>query len=376
MNEASERPVRDIILIGGSAGAIEALQILLKSLSAPCPAAIFAVVHTSPEGPGFLPTVLSRASGHLALHATDGAPFERGKIYVAPPDRHITLGPDDTIHIRNGPRENGSRPSVDVLFRSASAGGYGARSIAVILSGYLDDGVAGLYALRRRGSVAIVQSPNDALVGEMPTRALDYAGADYVLSASEIGTKLVELVQSGKVVTMKKTTRIRADKQERRAKTQESASAAQPDELIESSPNALVAYPEEGEGTPSAFACPECHGVLWEIKEGGTVRYRCRTGHAYSEATLNEELSHAAEGALWAAMRALEEKAAMARRMSDSATGPVPWRKRLQERAATFATHAQMIRTMILGEPPAVEEPLPVKEQDLSEKDELRDRVG
>src|SRR5690349_12724148 len=112
VNEPREQPARDIILIGGSAGAIEALQILLKSLPAHFPAYVFAVVHTSAEGPGLLPRVLSRASGHFAQHPTDGEAFEPGKIYVAPPDRHMTLGPDDTIHIRNGPRENGSRPSV------------------------------------------------------------------------------------------------------------------------------------------------------------------------------------------------------------------------------------------------------------------------
>jgi len=342
---ATERPARDIILFGGSAGAIEALQQILRTLPRRFAASLFVVIHTSADGPGMLPRVLSRAGFLKAVHPADGDRIIPGYVYVAPPDRHLILRSNDTLHVFRGPRENGTRPAVDPLFRSAAAA-YGPRAIAVVLSGFLDDGAAGLFAIRKRGGLAIVQDPNDALAGDMPQRALSYAGADHVLRASEIGAKLAGLAGEGsKVVTMKRQTRMRAAR----------AGKGNGDET-QKTPNAFTAYPEEsGEGSPSAFACPECHGVLWEIKEGGGVRYRCRTGHAYAEATLNQELSRAAEAALWAAMRALEEKASMARRMADAATGTPSWRTRLQEQAATFATHAQMIRNMIFGEPPMLE---------------------
>ena len=346
MNQASGAPERDIILVGGSAGAIEALQQMLKALPSEFPASLFVVVHTAADGPGLLPRVLACAARRNATHPVHGEPIRSGHIYVAPPDHHLTLGPDDVIHLRRGPRENGVRPAIDPLFRSAAARGYGSRTIAVVLSGYLDDGSAGLFAVRRRAGLAIVQEPTDALVEDMPLHALQYAGADYVLPATEIGAKLVELVRhAGKVVPMKKK------KEPGRSGAPAGAVPAEND----MPPNSFVAYRDEGEGTPSVFACPECHGVLWEITGGGSVRYRCRTGHAYSGATLDEELSHAAESALWAAMRALEEKAAMSRRMANAAAGPNTWKNRLQEQAQTYAAHAEMLRRMILGEPPATE---------------------
>jgi two-component system chemotaxis response regulator CheB len=215
----------------------------------------------------------------------------------------------------------------------------------VILSGYLDDGSAGLYAIRNHGGIGIVQDPSDAVADSMPATALQYAGADYVLPAGEIGEKILELV-GRKVFTMKK----------RRGPAREQG----PGQVEMESPNLLTAYSDEGSGTPSVFACPECHGVLWEIKEGKASRYRCRVGHAYGEATLDQELNQAAESALWAAMRALEEKAAMARRVADAASGSQPSTDRLRDQAATYASHAEMLRKMIFGESATREElPLP-----------------
>lgn len=326
---------------------------ILGRLPADLPATILIVVHTRPEGPGLLPRVLTRRMrGMRAVHPREGDRLRHGAIYVAPPDHHIMLGPEERIQVRRGPRENGARPAIDPLFRSAAGDSYGARTIAVVLSGYLDDGSAGLYAVRRRGGIAIVQDPEDALAEDMPLHALQYAGADYTLPANQIGKKLIELVgghEDEKVVTMKKKAKGHAPQEK------------QEDPMCP--PNSYAAYADESqEGRPSAFACPECSGVLWEIKEGGSVRYRCRTGHAYSEATLNEELSRAAESALWAAMRALEEKASMARRMADAATGPMQWKNRLHEQAQTFAAHAELVRRMIFGEPPNVTEGIALKE--------------
>jgi two-component system, chemotaxis family, protein-glutamate methylesterase/glutaminase len=198
--------VRDIVLIGGSAGAIEALLHLLRTLPSDFPAAIFVVVHTSAEGSGLLDRVLSRAGGLPAQYAVHGECFYPSRIYVAPPDHHLTLGVDHNVHVRRGPRENGARPAIDPLFRSAVLGGYSQRAIAVVLSGYLDDGSAGFHVLRDRGAIGIVQDPSEALAEGMPTSALNRAGADYVLPARDIGHKVLELVNgSGKAVTTKET---------------------------------------------------------------------------------------------------------------------------------------------------------------------------
>jgi two-component system, chemotaxis family, protein-glutamate methylesterase/glutaminase len=342
VSEAKNRPGRDVILIGGSAGAIEALLKIAKTLPPDFPASILVVVHTSAESPGMLPRVLERGGRLPASHAEDGERIRGGHIYVAPPDHHLLLGENEMMRVRKGPRENGHRPAIDPLFRSAMAHGYGPRVVAVVLSGYLDDGSAGLFAVRSRGGVAVVQDPADAIAPHMPTNALHYAGADYVVPASDIGDKLVELAgRVQKVIPMtSKKTNIEAQRK-RGAKVLEEHPMA----------NQLTAFPEDSVGTPSVFACPECHGVLWEIKEGGVVRYRCRVGHGYSEVTLNEELSQAAESALWAAMRALDEKASMTRRMAETATGPQRWTARLREQADTYASHAEMLRTIILGEP-------------------------
>jgi two-component system, chemotaxis family, protein-glutamate methylesterase/glutaminase len=144
VRDATEESGRDTILIGGSAGAIEAVQQILKPLSSDFPGSLFVVVHTTPEGPGLLARALDRAGGMSAVFPRNGEPIRSGCIYVAPPDHHLMLGADDSIVVRRGPRENLHRPAIDPLFRSAAVRGYGPRSIAVILSGYLDDGSAGL----------------------------------------------------------------------------------------------------------------------------------------------------------------------------------------------------------------------------------------
>ena len=358
MSSAKQHAERDIVLIGGSTGAIEALLTIVGKLPPDFGAAIFVVVHTTSDGPGLLPRVLTRAGALPALHPTDGDRIYPGRIYVPPPDHHLIMGRGDTVRIRRGPRENGHRPAIDALFRSAAAEGYGPRSIAVVLSGYLDDGSAGLWAVRSRGALSIVQDPADAVAEDMPANALYYAGADFVAPSGEIGQKLAELVARPEKVTAMNKKKVQSiAKQARPPKKGNGAEqGSSSGESEEARSHRVAAYPGEGAGQPSVFACPECHGVLWEIKEGGTARYRCRVGHAYSEATLNEELSTAAESALWAAMRALDEKAGMARRMADAATGPARWAERLKEQADTYASHAEMLRRMILGSPPYVEE--------------------
>lgn len=329
MNRASEQPAANVVVIGGSAGAIGALSRLVAGFTPDLAAAIFVVIHIPADVESALPAILSRAGPLPAQHAREGERVRMGHIYVAPPNHHLTVH-NSIMRVQKGPRENRHRPAIDALFRTA-ARAYAGCVIGVILSGYLDDGVAGLYAVRKQGGVAVIQEPADAETADMPLRAMEYSGADYVLPAAEIGRAIPGLLQCVGGAMGKSNAYNEND-----ARANENTRA-----------NEEVAHPEEGTGKPSVFACPECHGALWELQEGKLTRFRCRVGHAYSEGTLHEELSESAESALWAAMRALEEKAAMHVRIADSISGPLGHRDRLRDQAAADQQHAQVIRNMI-----------------------------
>jgi two-component system, chemotaxis family, protein-glutamate methylesterase/glutaminase len=317
---------RDIIVIGGSAGAVEAMQELVRALPRDLPAAVFMVLHVSPDFPSMMPKILDRAGPLPAKHAQDGEPVRPGQIFVAPPDRHLTVQ-DGIVRVTRGPRENRHRPAIDTLFRSA-ARAYDSRVIGVLLSGHMDDGAAGLSAIRARGGLSVVQDPEDALVGQMPRSALQYGGADYVLPIAEIGPQLSALVDhSGST-----------DMNEEKTKSNSSKN-----EVFE---NLTVSRPHEGHGTPSPFSCPECGGVLWELNEGELARFRCRVGHAYTMTTLADEQTDAVEEALWAAMRALEEKAALATRLSESSVDARA-AIRLREQAQDDRDYAETLRKVL-----------------------------
>jgi two-component system chemotaxis response regulator CheB len=184
----------DIVVIGASAGGVEALRRLVRDLPTGLPASLFVVCHFPPGQRSVLPVLLSRAGMLLATHAVDGEPFLPGHIYVAPPDYHLLLAEGQRIQLTRGPRENHHRPAVDPLFRSA-ARNYGRRVIGVVLTGFLNDGTAGLLAVRSAGGVAVVQDPADAAVGAMPDNAARIAGADYRVSLDRLAPLLVELIQ-------------------------------------------------------------------------------------------------------------------------------------------------------------------------------------
>lgn len=315
--------------MGGSEGAIEALIEIVSHLPARFPVPIFVVIHLPTNADSYLPKILSRKGPLPAVHPRDGSEIVAGKIYIAPPDCHLTLE-SQTIRVKRGPRENRHRPAIDPLFRTA-ARSFGPDLIGVVLSGNLDDGSAGLLAVKRRGGIAIVEDPATALVAEMPRRARDYAGADYVLPAPELAGKLIELTRQG-----------------RRRKPM-NAKKKMPSESAEIRQHEHSSNSDDGNGKPSVFACPECHGVLWEVKDGELVRYRCRVGHAYSADSLKGELDQSAERAMWAAMRALEEKAAMTHRLLASVKGPKSYLGRLQEQADADAHNAHVIRDMIFS---------------------------
>ena len=332
-------PAHDLVVIGGSAGSLAGVKTILGSLPHDFPAAILIVVHLALESPGVLDEYLSLAGPLPVSYPLDGDVIQEQHVYLARADCHL-LVEDGKMLVQRGPRENRHRPAIDPLFRTA-ARVYGSRVVGVVLSGVHDDGSAGLYAVKQRGGVAMVQDPEEAMSAEMPGRARAYANPQYVLPIDQIGPTLIKLV---------KTHQDESSMPQSNQKTSRgSTKSDKPDQNLKN------AYFDEGEGTPSVFACPECHGVLWEIKENEMVRFRCRVGHSYGPNSLATELSESSEAALWAAMRALEEKAAMQRRMADSMNGDQKTIDRLREQSAADDANARLIRDMIFSRDAALQ---------------------
>ncbi len=320
-------PRRDIILVGGSAGAVEAVCELVKHLPPDLPAAVFVVIHLG-RGRSSLPQILDRAGALPALHPEHGEPIRSGRIYVAPPDRHMVVD-DGTVRLLRGPRENGFRPAVDVLFRSA-ARRYRERVIGVVLTGNLDDGTAGLLAVKTMGGVAVVQDPADASHPSMPENAIAAVAVDHVVSLAELPALLAGL--AGEPVEPGGPEPVPVE-----------AETHVTDELV-----GLSGEDVEG-GEPSGFTCPDCGGALWEWGEGELVRYRCRTGHAYSPESLVAQQSDSLEYTLWAAVRTLEETAAISKRMAKRMRrqGMATLERRFRTRAAEAERHADTLRGIL-----------------------------
>jgi two-component system, chemotaxis family, protein-glutamate methylesterase/glutaminase len=321
---------RNIIVVGCSVGGVEALQRLVAKLPGDFSAAVFVVLHLAPQGTSVLPDILNRVGSLPAVHPRDGEPIRIGKIYVAPPDNHLLIE-NGKVRVMRGPKENRHRPAVDPLFRSA-ARWYGPRVIGIVLTGALDDGTAGLLSVKKRGGIAIVQDPNDAMCGDMPRSAMEIVKVDHVVPLDDIPELLTKLVAvqvaengAGRSRRLKKETQIT--------------------EL-----NMAVIEDEDHPGTPSPFGCPECGGVLWELDEEGMLRFRCRVGHAFTIRSLRVEQSEQVEGALWAAMRALEEGASLAKRMAERAAREKHkgLERRYLDRAGYKMEQAAVLRKLIL----------------------------
>jgi two-component system chemotaxis response regulator CheB len=329
-------PTRDLIVVGGSAGGIDALSALVARLPADLPAAVCVVVHLRPYGESHLAEILGRAAAVPVLAARDGMPLHRGTVHVAVPDFHLLVerGPDGggVLRLTRGPRENRTRPAVDPLFRSAALA-FGARVVGVVLSGALDDGTAGLWTVRDRGGVAVVQDPDDALVASMPRSALNEVGADHVAPAHALGPLLGRLAREP---APPEATPVRDPDLER--------------EVAMAAIDEVAHQREERYGVPSRFACPDCHGVLWDVSDGrGPLRYRCETGHAYSPGSLEEQQTEGIEGALWAALRALEDKVALARTRARHAEerGLQTFVQRFAVQEGAAEQHAAAIRALL-----------------------------
>ncbi|MDB4886287.1 MAG: CheB methylesterase, partial [Gemmatimonadetes bacterium] len=304
----------DIIVIGGSAGSIEALSTLLAGLPADLPAAVCVVLHQSTYLPNRRPEIFARLSPLPVVLAEQGMRLRPGTVYLAVPDMHLLIERSPTaelgtLRLVHGPKENRARPAVDPLFRTAALA-FGRRVIGVILSGALDDGVSGLWVVKDRGGVTVVQDPADSAVASMPTHAIEEVGADHVAPAAELGALLGRLAREGTALVAQRQTSTLAT-------TRDASDVRTADLKREVAITAIDEETHLGEeryGVPSRFACPDCGGVLWAAgPEGGPLHFKCETGHAYNAAALAEAQSESVEAAFWAALRALEDKAELAR---------------------------------------------------------------
>lgn len=320
---------RNVVVIGVSAGGVETLGRLIKRLPRRFPAILFVAMHFPRNGISVLPQILNRLETLPAKHPQDGESVNLGQIYVAPPGQHL-LVQNDQIKLSQGPKENGQRPSIDGIFRSV-AYAYKKRVIGIILSGTLDDGTAGLALVKALGGVAIAQDPEEALYDGMPRSAIRKVDVDYVLPIEEIAARLQQLVNQpiGREAMM-------------------ASDQPMEDEILakDKAQRELGDHP----GTPSPLTCPDCGGVLWELQQGDLLRYRCHVGHTYSADGLIAGQAEDVERALWSAVRALEERAALARRMAAQARGAARFKseKQFMERAEEAEQNATIVRQVML----------------------------
>ena len=320
---------RDMIVIGGSSGATAPLKAILGGLPRDLPAAVFVVLHIPARSLGILATV-AQAAGRLPVSpAEDGMLIEPGHVYLGVPDRHLLLA-DGHIRLGQGPRENMARPAIDALFRSAATA-YGSRVVGVLLSGLLNDGAAGLAAIKRCGGFAMVQDPTDAIADEMPLSALRAVTADLIAPGSRIGDVLSDLVRehAGPHVPIPAEIQLEVD--------------IAAGERIDSGILRRIA-------DPAPFICPDCGGVMSQVREPGPLRFRCQVGHAKTADILAYEQENAVDEALRVALRVIEERAELVSRMAEDGrqAGRRAVAEMYGERADEYRRYAETIRRAVL----------------------------
>ncbi|MEZ0612241.1 chemotaxis protein CheB [Fibrella sp. WM1] len=349
---------RNIIVVGASAGGIEAFQQLMGGLPPDLDAAIFIVWHMAPTVRGVLPQLLSRFTTIPIAHAYDSEPVQMGRIYVAPPDHHLLIE-NSHIRVTHGPKENRFRPAIDPLFRSA-AYTYRNRVMGVLLSGALDDGTAGLWAIKHYGGLALVQDPQEALVSAMPENAIRQVTIDFILPVAQLATQLVQLagedVPELPLISVEENKRI---KTEIRIAADETALGLNLSEC----------------GQPSHYACPECHGVLTQIKEGPLARFRCHTGHAYSADTLLAAITEQIEDSLYGAIRGVDESVILLNRLGDQlAEANQPKQAGLYfQKAQEALQRGELIRQAIRAQEPLSLEIFPQPKTDTADRERLQE---
>lgn len=317
---------RDLLAIGTSAGGLEALRFLASRFPWDLQAAVLITFHLSSHFRSELDTILSRSGPLPATFATDGESLEKGRIYLAPARHHLLVN-GGTLSLGAGPRENHARPAIDPMLRSLAAC-CGFRAIGAVLTGALYDGASGLWALKQCGGITVVQDPNDAAFPEMPASALSQSEPDHVVTLEDLPALVQRLVE------------MPADKPK-----------PLPDTLhyeIEVAKNGYSSMKEiDRIGRRSVLSCPDCGGVMWEVEEGDLLRYRCHVGHAYTGELMNVALDEDLRRALGTALRALEERGALMKRLHQQAISrghqhsAHEWAQKVHE----FEQQKQTIRT-------------------------------
>ncbi|HKO02315.1 MAG TPA: chemotaxis protein CheB [Thermoanaerobaculia bacterium] len=321
-----------IVVIGASAGGVEALSIVVRDLPESLAAPVCIVLHIPFDAPTLLPTILNRRTELEVVAATDGAKLKNGTIYVAQPDRHLIVA-NGFLRLTRGPRENRHRPAVDAMFRSAALA-YGSGVVGVVLTGSLDDGTAGLQAIKQRGGIAIVQDPRDALYASMPQSAIENVGVDTVVPLAEVGGAI--------------TAAIAAPAPKRRTSPHD-AELEMEKRIAEMDEDAMTT--DERPGRPSPYSCPDCGGVLWELSQEGYVRYRCRVGHALSPEALLGAHQEKVEEALWSALKTLDERARLSGRLAvaEREKGHDWMARRFDEQEDDARKRAEVIRQFLMS---------------------------
>jgi two-component system, chemotaxis family, protein-glutamate methylesterase/glutaminase len=285
----------NVVAVGASAGGVEALTHFAAGLPPDLPYAVLVVLHMPVGAPSVLARILDRSGPLPAAQALDQEPLEPGTIRVAVPNRHLLVD-DHKVALSEGPTENGHRPAINALFRSVALT-YGQRAVSVLLSGVLDDGTLGSAAIRSRGGTTIAQTPTDALFPAMPLNAIVAGVVDHELAALEVGGLLKQLAD-----------RVFEERE------------MEPDARMELENRIAMArrfsteIDAEALGPPSGYTCPDCNGALISVSEGN---YRCHVGHAWTADALLHARDDEIEGALWVAIRSLQEKAKLSRRLAD-----------------------------------------------------------
>jgi two-component system chemotaxis response regulator CheB len=328
-----------IVVVGTSAGGLNALIRLVQQLPKNFPAPVLIVQHISSDATGdVLLNALNKYGKLKCLHAKQGMQAKAGYLYLAPPDHHLMIEKEGKLQVTKGAQENRSRPAIDPLFRSAAVA-YGNRTIGILLTGYLDDGTAGLIAIKRCGGTCIIQDPKEAEYPDMPQHALNQVHVQYILPIPQMGEILSKLLAT----KAKKQKKIPADIL-REVKIAERVLSDLP------SVNSL--------GKQVPFNCPGCGGVLWRIKEGPVIRYRCHTGHAYTAAALLVEQTKKIEETMWAALRMFEERRNLLTTIAKDSKGATA--KSAKERANMSQVHIDRIRAVLLSDDDGISSDSPI----------------
>jgi two-component system chemotaxis response regulator CheB len=327
----------DVVVVGASAGGFTAVRQLTKGLPAEFPAAVLVALHVRTDFNSTMPEMLDRDGPLPAAFAAHGEKLRGGRIFVAPPNRHLLIE-HDCVYLGTGPAENNCRPAIDALFRSAALC-CGPRAIGVVLTGTLHDGSSGLRAIKRCGGLTVVQDPLDAQHADMPRNAIHAAKPDHVVALARMPALLARLVdqRAGSRRKVPDEVRLEVDMAARGASD-------------------LTASDWRGPGSPpeAVLACPACHGILKEIDDGTEIRYRCRHGHGFTAHSLDVALHDGLSLALASAVRALDERSGLMRRMArdarsrDHSVLARSW----DEKARSYEEQAQIIRR-VLWQPPA-----------------------